>query len=199
MTPPKLLDRGITHLEYPIYLCARCPIYNNPDVKMKKEKRGICSCQLSFENSIDIDLTFYGFDFPKCVSYIIIWNKQFIMDYVLPLYTNWVEKEHEWLITKEKSDYTKKIIEYTLANTTDSAFRDIIDYENKVVIDENTFYYPIKVKRMAEIVVFDLEWFKTIIPETSWIYERDCFTIGTESEIIILIPLLEIEEEGSAP
>ena len=117
---------------------------------------------------------------------IIIWDRSFISEYILPECSR---VEH------------KKEIEYTLAHSDDSTFtaENIIDYYNKVIINDKMYYYPLKTKRAASVIVYNLAKFYSILPKSSWIfYGEDCFDDGQSMYVRLLIPLLDKNDKTSA-
>ena len=164
-----------------IYMCAEYTIsysYRKKSYskRYKYEEREVCSC-------FDSDLSFLERKvraYSQTVSIlgynaIIIWDTNFIINHILPLFT--------------KIEDRKKII-YTLNQSNDSTFKDIIDYDNKVIINDKIYYYPMKVKKYILFPNVNYEWLKEIVPQSSWIYNPNCYDEGKGMRVNLLIPLL---------
>jgi len=54
------------------------------------------------------------------------------------------------------------------------------------------YYYPVKIKQCISVLVYDKEWIKSVLPQSSWMYEVNCFDDGKWMGIDLLIPLLEM-------
>lgn len=144
------------------------------------QKREICTCELLDSTMINIALgsDIRGGMFPS-IQCILLYDSAFVSSYILPLF----EKEED-----------RKTIEYTLLNANDSTFNDVIDFERKVIINENAWYYPVKSNKFARVCIsFALEWLKTVVPQEKWIYCRDCY--NEDVDIFLLVPLLESKVE----
>lgn len=141
--------------------------------------RKICTCEQMDSTLINIALTLRVRESvlpsTQCVCF---YDSSFVSHYILPLF----EKEYE-----------RKEIEYTLANATDSTFDHIIDFESKVVINEDAWYYPVKSTRFVLAMVSDFKWLSSIIPQEKWIYCHECYCEKVVK--YILIPLLEMNTE----
>ena len=144
------------------------------------QTREICTCELidSAMRAIAIDTEIRGGVFPS-VQCILLYDSCFVSNYILPLF---------------EKDEDRKEIEYTLLNANDSSFNNVIDYEHKVIINEDAWYYPIKFNKFVRVCIsFALEWLKTVVPQEKWIYCRDCY--NEDVDIFLLIPLLEKKVE----
>jgi hypothetical protein len=146
-------------------------IVGNKRIKTRK----ICTCEFLHTESIKIVLgvNVRGGVFPSR-QYILFYDSSFVSDYILPLF---------------KKEEDRKIIEYTLSNANDSTFKNIIDFEHKVIINENAYYYPINSPKLACVYINKLEWFKSVIPKEKWIYNQNCYNENVP--MYLLIPLLE--------
>ena len=142
--------------------------------KYKKGKKEICAC-FGTESWINWVNAFSKPTRGGKANALIIWDKNFVIEHVLPL----IEGEE-----------SRKIVEYTLANSNDSTFKNIIDSKNKVVINDKMYYYPINISAYIYVVDSDYEWLKSIVPESSWIYKPDCFNDDDMVGGNLLIPLL---------
>jgi hypothetical protein len=165
------------------YLVYYCSLYQWDYIfkerPLRRKSKEVCVCRLVHENKINIEIEFDTIGRLTCINNILIYDTNFIIKYLLPLIE---DKE------------IKRAIEYTLLNANDSTFLDIIDFNNKIILNEIAYYYPIKTKKMLQIFVDDVGWFKSVVPETKWIYQPECYTMELKSDINILIPLLEEEK-----
>lgn len=168
----------ITSLDSNVLFCATYT-YSNESIRYKHKET--CSCirtridLLEWQISRFSDTATY-----KKANYIIIWDKLFVMNYILPLF--------------KKAEY-REPIEYTLSHSDDSTFtaEKVIDFENKVIVNDKMYYYPLKIKK--GICVFtNTEWIKSVIPLSSWIYNSPCYNVKESEQVILLIPILESKE-----
>jgi hypothetical protein len=146
------------------------------------KKREVCSCHKTLSDLLEWEIkTTYSTDNFYGMNTLIIWDKDFVANHILPLFND---------------EYRKKIIEYTLVHSNNTTFtaNNVIDYENKVIVNNKVYYYPLKMKRAISVIVEDYEWFKSIVPQSSWIYESSCFDDEIGMRVSLLIPLLEEEE-----
>ena len=149
------------------------------------KKRKICTCELadSIIRSIVLGTKVRGgatFMSIPSIQCILFYDSSFVSNYILPLF----EKGKD-----------RKLIEYTLSNANDSTFNNIIDFEHKVMINEDACYYPIKCKKMVSVRIGrELKWLKDVFPQEKWIYCRDCYSENV-IDIELLIPLLEMKED----
>ena len=143
-------------------------------------KKDVCSCNLCKIELLDWNVSTHSGICNWTRSTIIVWDKKFISDYVLPL----VEDED-----------SRNLIEFTLSHSDDSTFKaeNVIDYENKVILNDKMYYYPLKIKKRITVFVHDIEWFKSVVPQSSWIFGSDCYSVLKEKEVLkcILIPILD--------
>jgi hypothetical protein len=149
---------------------------------LKKREREVCSCHKTLIDLLEWEIrTTYSMENSYGMNTLIIWDKDFVANHILPLFND---------------EYDRKIIKYTIAHSNDSTFtaENVIDYENKVIINDKVYYYPLKIKRAVRVMVEDYEWFKSIIPQSSWIYESSCFDDEIGMRINLLIPLLDEEQ-----
>jgi hypothetical protein len=166
--------------DYLVYYCSSYQWeYIFKERPLRKKSKEVCVCRLVHKNKINIEIEFDTIGRLTCINNILIYDTNFIIKYLLPL-----------LEDKE----AKEAMEYTLLNANDSIFLNIIDFNNKIILNEIAYYYPIKTKKMIQVFVDDIEWFKSVVPETKWIYQPDCHTMELKSDINILIPLLEEEQ-----
>jgi len=169
-----------------IYFCSQHIVsYRKEPFSQDYIERDVCNCFSTLisllEEEIITHSTVNYFDNSNGNT-IIIWDKNFIINYILPLF-------------KRKED--RKKIEYTLANSNDSTFtsENVIDYNNKVIINDKMYYYPLKIKQTAKVIVTNIPKFYSILPKSSWIfYSKDCFDDGKSMYISLLIPLLDENE-----
>jgi hypothetical protein len=177
---------AITSLNTSIYLCMQYTLLipkKHSFESYKKGKEEVCSCQKTSTDLLEWRIkTTYSIGESYGENTLIIWDKDFVSKYILPLFNN--------------DEYSKKIIEYTLTHSNDNTFtsENVIDYKNKIIINDKVYYYPFKIKRAISVIVVDYEWFKSIIPQSAWIYESSCFDDGVGMRISLLIPLLEEEQ-----
>ena len=157
-----------------IYLCAKYTfVYWNGGDSI--EEIETCTCNNTLVQLLEWEANRYS-EPNRFITYtLIIWDTNFVVNHVLPL-------------IREEED--RKKIKYTLANSNDSTFNNIIDFNNKVIINDKMYYYPINVKACISITSVDYEWFKTIVPQSSWIYVPYCFGDEKKMQIRLLIPLL---------
>ena len=105
--------------------------YSSNIVGYKRIKtRKICTCELLYPAMIDIileDNLIRRGVLPSC-QYILFYDSTFVSDYILPLFIEVEDREK---------------IEYTLLNATDSTFKNVIDFEHKMIINKDAYYYPI--------------------------------------------------------
>lgn len=138
------------------------------------EDREICTCKSAVIGTIDWVIrtkdNIGG-------NTLIVWDKNFVAQYILP---------------KLKDEKDRRTVEYTLAHSTDSTFDNIIDYDNKVVINDKAYYYPLRIKKFISCSV-DYEELKSV-PQI-WIYRPDCFDEGKGTYVDLLIPLLDESDE----
>ena len=158
-----------------------CATYTYSYESMKYKKKKTCHCAATrrdfLEWEIDRHLCTSSY---KRENYIIIWDKSFVMNYILPLFT--------------KAEY-REPIEYTITHSNDSTFtaEKVIDYESKVIINDKMYYYPLKIKK--GIMVFTTtKWIQSVIPQSSWIYNSPCYNVKESEQVILLIPILESKE-----
>jgi hypothetical protein len=178
----------ISSLDSTIYICAKYTLnkylfYEGKSRKIYRYKgRETCSCFTTLLRLLEWRTK--SIQVVGCNT-IIIWDKDFIANYILPEF---------------KGEKDRKIIEYTLANSNDSTFtpENIIDYKNKVIINDKVYYYPLKIKTGVRAMVKDYEWFKSVVPKSSWIYNSDCFDDGEGMYANLLIPLLEEDTANPA-
>lgn len=175
-----LQTESIFSLDSTVYCCAEYTFSNKKTNYKKKED---CCCFTTLISLLEWKINLYSIVVPfRSGNTIIIWNKEFVFSYILPLF---------------KKEESRKIIEYTLAHSNDSTFtaKNVIDYENKVIINDKMYYYPLKIKKSITVEV-DIEWFKSTVPQSSWIYEPSCSDVEKGAWISLLIPLLD---EDSIP
>lgn len=160
-----------------------CATYTYSYESMKYKKKETCNCVITRRDLLEWEINCYSELMPfKTVNYIIIWDKSFVINYILPLFT--------------KAKY-REPIEYTLTHSNDSTFtaEKVIDYENKVIINDKMYYYPLKIKK-GILVFTTTEWIQSVVPQSLWIFEPSCYKVNKkESEqVIVLIPILESKE-----
>ena len=170
--PDKLSMAIIIEGDSMFYLCSshNSILYKRSSRKIHK----ICTCELSNPELNDIILStkVRGGVLPSH-QYIVIYDSIFISNYIIPLF-------------KEEK---RKIIEYTLLNANNSTFKNIIDFENKTIINDDAFYYQIKSSKIISVFISDLKWLKSIVPQDKWIYNKDYY--NEDASVFLLIPLLE--------
>lgn len=151
--------------------------------KKRLKTRKICTCELGDSIWIGVHIGDYvrirkGLPIRGIFAsqqHIIFYDSSFVSNYILSL----LEKEED-----------RKILKYTLLNANDSTFKDVIDFEHKVIINENAYYYPIKSRKLVVVYVDDFDWFKSIIPKEKWIYyNQSCYCENVSK--YLLIPLLD--------
>jgi len=163
-------------MDYRIYMCVQYSFAYYYSIRYKRAEREVCNCF----HGISYGVSGYVRSHSSTVSSsgentIIIWDTSFIKDYVLPLF--------------RKIEDRKRII-LTLENSNDSTFKNIIDYDNKVIINDKMYYYPMNIRTCLLFLNTDYEWLKKVVPQSSWIYQPDCFDAGEMMRINVLIPLL---------
>jgi len=169
----------LSQMDSAIYVCTERIVETSSD----SEDRISCTCYKTLTRLLKYEIIAYVK--PISISMgesntIIIWDKNFITNYILPLF-------------KKEEDRQK--IEYTLANSNDSTFtsENVIDYDNKVIVNDKMYYYPFKIKQAASVIVTNIPQFYSIISKSSWIfYGQDCFDDKDPMWINLLIPLLEM-------
>jgi hypothetical protein len=161
-----------------IYLCEKYNVSYPAKGFERTKEREVCSCYAMAFEVLEWKVSINTLTHSIGCNTLIIWDSNFVSNYILPL-------------IREKKD--RKIIEYTLANSNDSTFNNIIDYNNKVIINDRMYYYPLNIGRGISVEVLDIEWFMSIFPRSSWIYKPDCFDIGKGMWISLLIPLMDEE------
>jgi len=174
--PKKLSSVSILDRDSMFYFCSSHYSSFKKNIRNKKYKtRKICTCEFAFPASIDILLgvSIRRGILPSCQD-ILFYDSSFVSEYILPL----VKKEED-----------RKIIEYTLSNANDSTFKNIIDFEQKIIINENAYYYPINSKKMLSVHINDIEWFKSVAPVEKWLYIPSCYNENVV--MYLLVPLLD--------
>jgi len=175
-TQQKLTRPIIYSLDSSIYLCMQYTISKKSEFRSKiYYKRNVCSCYNTMIRLLELETTKTK---SIGINTLIIWDTNFIINHILPLF---------------KEEDERNIIAYTIANSNDSTFKDIIDYDNKVIISEKIYFYPIKIKTGISVMVIDEKWLKSVLPQSSWIYKPDCFDDGKRMLINLFIPLLEMD------
>ena len=168
----------ISSLDSNVLFCATYT-YSNKSTRYKYKET--CSCIRTRRDLLEWEIEIHSYTSSiKTANYIIIWDKLFVMNYILPLF--------------KKAEY-REPIEYTLSHSDDSTFtaEKVIDFENKVIINDKMYYYPLKIKK--GICVFtNTEWIKSVIPLSSWIYNSPCYNVKESEQVILLIPILESKE-----
>lgn len=139
--------------------------------------RKICTCEFSdsllMEIALDTKVRGEGWTWPS-IQCVFLYDSTFVSNYILPLF---------------KKEEDRKEIEYTLFNADESTFDTIIDFEHKVIINEDAYYFPIKCKKFVYVRIDnELEWLKTVIPQEKWIYCRNCY--NEDVNTLLLVPLL---------
>jgi hypothetical protein len=186
---------------YPVlYKVARSFPYNNEkielvyfcsvyELKSKKNKETeICACYLYNKNDISSGSTENSFVIKTKKSYlyyfdydIFVTDKDFIFNEIYPLC----------------DERTKKELEYSYSDNRDTIFKNIIDYEHKVIFDSTHYYYPVNLSRAVNLIyVNNNEWFFSIFPISSWIPIPNCVLnisdMSNNININIRVPTLEI-------
>ncbi len=168
----------ISSLDSHLLFCATYT-YSNKSTRYKPKET--CSCVKTRIGLLEWQIDRHSYTSSlKTANYIIIWDKSFVMNYILPLF--------------KKAEY-REPIEYTLSHSDDSTFtaEKVIDFENKVIINDKMYYYPLKIKK--GICVFtSTEWIKSVIPLSSRIYNSPCYDVKESEQVILLIPILESKE-----
>ena len=166
-----------------IYMCAQYTVSysyrkNKYSKRSKYEERDVCSCFIDLDYVVENNKRSYSGTIPAgfARNTIIIWDRNFIANHLLPMF-------------RDIEDRRK--INYTLNHSNDSTFKNIIDYNNKVVINDKMYYYPLKIRTCLTFSV-DYNWLKEVVPESSWIYKPDCFDAGKGMRVDVLIPLLQM-------
>lgn len=143
--------------------------------------REVCRCEFLDSLWMDIALDSEvrgegGLSISASIQCIFLYDSSFISNYILPLFEEESEKEE---------------IEYTLVNANDSTFNHMVDFEHKIIINENAHYYPLKCEKVVRVYMsHGLKWLKAIVPQEKLIYCRDCFR-DKPDDICLVIPLLE--------
>jgi len=153
-----------------------------------EEPREMCTCKITKLKMLEWNIknfsdTIRHYGIVK--NEIFIWNKEFI-NYIIQEFRR--EKHHK--LTEE----ALKMLEYAVAHSDDNTFtaENIIDFDNKVIINDKMYYYPLKIESLVRISVRNINNFYSMIPKTSWIFhEQTCFDDGNGMIINLLIPLLE--------
>lgn len=198
---PTPADR--TGFSYPMTVCSDSNIYFCAQYDMSykrvlsyldnsyyKELKEVCTCHTSSPKMLEWNIKFFSNTVKyTSVDEIFIWDKDFI---------NYIIQEYK----KERGGYSKstkkalKMLECTIANSDDNTFiaKNIIDFDNKVVINDKMYYYPLKIESWVSISVNNPESFFSMVPKSSFIfYEQNCF--DDENVRIIgmnlLIPVLD--------
>ncbi len=162
-----------------IYICVQYTLsYPKKPNTNRYITREICSCYQTNIDLLEWRKNYHSYPNTYGFNTVIVWDKDFVNNYILPLFRD--EKD-------------RKRIEYTLANSNDSTFKNIIDYANKVIIDDKMYYYPINTKTYIMVTSVNYEWFKSIVPQSLWMYESSCFYDGERMKVSLLIPLLDKE------
>jgi hypothetical protein len=120
----------IVSLDSSIYLCAQYTLsYRKKTSSRHYEEKEVCSCHKTLISLLEWEITatysvrnFYG------ENTLIVWDKDFVINYILPLF---------------KKEEDRKRIEYTLVHCNESTFKNIIDYDNKVTVNDKMYYYPL--------------------------------------------------------
>jgi len=159
-----------------IYMCVQYTLAYSKRPRSKEKLKTICSCDQTLIRLIEWEKKYYSTPTTYVENTLIVWDKNFVTNYILPL-------------IRDEDD--KKRIEYTLVNSDKSTFKNIINYDNKVIVNDKMYYYPMNVKTCISVRFVNYEWFKSIVPKSSWIYNPDCFDDGEGMYINLLIPLLE--------
>jgi hypothetical protein len=170
---------NVYSIDSQIYMCSQYTVsYPKKSEFGRYKKREVCSCHQTTMNLIEWKKNRYATPETYGRNTFIILDKDFIFNYILPLIRDEDERE---------------IIEYTLANSDKSTFKNIIDSNNKIVINDKMYYYHLNISTCISINYIDYDFFISLVPKSSWIYEPDCFDIGKGMLISLLIPLLEVE------
>ena len=172
--PDKLSMAFIIEGDSMFYLCSSHNSYIYKNKRRSRKIRKICTCELSDPelNDIILSIKVRGGVFPSH-QHVMIYDSIFISNYIIPLF----EAEE------------RKTIEHTLSNANDSTFKNVIDFDNKTIINDDVFYYRIKTSKMISVYVSDLKWLKSIVPQNKWIYNNNCY--NEDISVFLLIPLLE--------
>jgi hypothetical protein len=155
----------------PIYLCM---IYEYKD-RLKKKK--ICDCHVTYKEILSFELGRKHYPPEVFRHFLIMTDKNFILNEVFPLC----------------DENIQKALKYSYTNNNDTIFRNILDYENKVIIDTNVFYYPLNLKDNMQAIrmkIESIEWFKSIMSETAWIQSPDCMRNKERQVLFIYIPFI---------
>jgi hypothetical protein len=156
----------------PIYLCIT---YKYRDKFKRKE---MCNCHVTYKEILSFELGRKKFP-PKFFMYFfVITDKNFILNEILPLC----------------DEEIKDVLAYSYSNNNDTIFKYSIDYDNKIIIDENSFYYPLNMKENMQamrIYIDSVEWFKLIIQKYSLKSLPNCITNEKKIHLFIYIPFLE--------
>jgi hypothetical protein len=173
---------NIVSVDTPIFLCVQHSlVYNYKEWTDSTEQiKEVFSCYQTLLHLLEWEKSKYSCPTISGTNTIIIWDTTFLVNYILPL------------IRENKK---KEIIEYTLSHVSDSSFKNIIDYDNKVIVNDKIYYYPMNMKTYVSIRSISYKWFISVVPQSSWIYKPDCFDDGKEMQTTILIPLLGKENK----
>jgi hypothetical protein len=161
-----------------------CSIYEIKDKKNEIIKT--CDCHIiNKKNILDYISDTIPFNYKKrhhiFLNYdLLMTDKEFIFNEIYPLC----------------DERTKRELEYSYSDNRDTIFKNIIDYEHKVILDETHYYYPVSLPRATfPIFINDYKWFLSVYPTNLWNPAYNCILdlpANINTYIYITVPTLEV-------
>ena len=120
-----------------------------------------------------------------CFLNFLINDKDIILNFLLPYYSDNNEIKNEIL--------------YSYSENRDTVFRNLIEYDNKVIVDNEVYYYPLKDTTLRYVVISNLylhrlNEFINLFKEKELLNEDCLINTNFLCNVKISIPLLEKKE-----
>jgi hypothetical protein len=157
-----------------------------------------CSCYLSDKFQLPINVQrriipdfMIGYDSKKRIRSVL--RGRYV--YEIPLKKNDTIFD---IILNQCDSATRKKIEYSYSNQNDTIFNNLIDFNNKVSIALDVFYYPINTKGRkisfykVPIPSKEMKWFESVMPDWKLRLCPDCNNIEKKRLALFLyLPYLD--------
>ena len=144
----------------------------------KGNKQEYCCSHISNDDLYQIKIT--PDPYAGCIYEFLITNKNIIFDYLLPFFQDSIKRE----------------ILYSYSENRDTVFENLIEYDHKVIENDDVYYYPLRDTALRYAVLYSLHWdqfneFVELLKKENH-FKEDCLIDGSMiSSIYIYIPLID--------
>lgn len=119
-----------------------------------------------------------------CVYEFLITDKDIIFDFLFPFFQDSIRRE----------------ITYSYSENRDTVFENLIEYDHKVIINDDLYYYPLRdttlrYARLSTLHLYQLDEFIELLKKRNYFKEECLIDPKSISSISIYIPLVDSQIE----